>query len=120
MFGFRTTQAGTEIKFVTWENVEDKSSSCANSLRFPTNKVVSSMESGRGTISYRSPPTIISKKSASRRLWTICNLVSLLFVEEEKVKDNDDEEGTKALQKEACSRKLPRSQRVFILFVIVK
>jgi hypothetical protein len=66
MLGFRATQAGTDNILLTAENNELKMSSVTNSQRLPTNNVVSNMLSGKGIISYRSPPTICSTKSASR------------------------------------------------------
>ena len=70
MLAFRATHAGTDWRELTvWKRLE-RSSSLTNSQRFPIKMVVSTMLSGRGTISYRSPPIIISAKSASRRLDT--------------------------------------------------
>lgn len=60
--GLRATHAGNDDRTLTSENRPESCSSVVNSQRLPTQRVVVHMESGRGTISYRSPPATISSK----------------------------------------------------------
>ena len=82
--GLRATQAGNDDKTLTSENRSESCSSVVNSQRLPTQRVVLHMLSGSGTISYRSPPAIISSKEGwvTPSIWRAVVEVAVVDFEE--------------------------------------
>ena len=110
--GRRHTHAGKDWSVLTVWNKLERSSSLTNSFKFPTKSVVSTILSGKGTISYRSPPIIISAKSASRRFTTpnagaarileegVCGRLSVVKAVARHDNDHKEQNSSKIIQRE--------------------